>query len=94
MTFSRDVGSELLVGGLLEPILLQPQIELSAREAEPLGGARPVPAAFAQDLSDRVTLDHAEIGRFHSTFIASQVIDLARDFGHIAHVPWPQPEEK
>ena len=42
----------LRVGRLLEPILLQPQIELSAREAEALGGARPVPAALAQHLSD------------------------------------------
>jgi hypothetical protein len=53
----------LPVGRLLEPILLQPQIELSAREAEALGGARPVPAAFAQDLGNRVALDRAEIGR-------------------------------
>src|SRR5688572_16632672 len=56
-------AGRLLVGRLLESILLQPQIELGARQAQALGGACPVPAAFAQDLSDGVALDGAEIGR-------------------------------
>ena len=52
----------LRVGRLLEPILLQPQIELSAGEAEALGGPRPVPAALAQHLGDGLALDCAEVG--------------------------------
>ena len=40
-------GERLCVGRLLEPVLLQPQIELSTREAEPLGGACSVPATVA-----------------------------------------------
>ena len=42
-------AGRLRVGRLLEPILLQPQIELSAREAEALGGrasCSSVPAAL------------------------------------------------
>ena len=37
-------------------------MELSAREAETLGGARPVPAALAQDLREGLPLDRAEVG--------------------------------
>jgi hypothetical protein len=45
-----------------ELILLQPEIELSACEAETLGGPRPVPATLARDLRDGLALDRAEVG--------------------------------
>src|SRR4029453_11918997 len=61
----------LRVGRFLQPILLQSQIELSAREAEALGGSRPVPAALAQDLRNGLALDRAEVGRGSTWWFAS-----------------------
>jgi hypothetical protein len=39
-------------------------MQLSVREAETLGGARPVPAALAQDLLDGLPLNRAEASRW------------------------------
>jgi Major Facilitator Superfamily len=64
---------ELHLGRPLEPKLLQPEIELRAREAETLGGQRPVPAALAQDLGDGLALDRAEVRGDHARRLARRV---------------------
>ena len=93
-----------------QPILLEPKIELSAREAEALGGARPVPAALAEHLCDGLALDCAEVGGDGARWLArafeSQVFrpnqpSFAQNGGalervaKLAHVTWPViPEQR
>jgi hypothetical protein len=51
-------------------------MQLSVREAETLGGARPVPAALAQDLLDGLPLNRAEGGRRCARGLAQRTVQL------------------
>src|SRR5947207_13929892 len=48
-------------------VLAQTDVELRAREAEPLGGLRLVPPAIVQDLRYCVPLDRMQVGRHSSS---------------------------
>src|SRR5262245_53121702 len=49
-------------GGLFQAVFAQADVELGARQAEPLGGLRLVPAALPEDLRNRVAFDRGQIG--------------------------------